>query len=299
MTCLAFSTLTPLAPKSISRLHRHRLPPVTPSRSTTANRAIRPPTVATSVDYDGSQFDQFANRDFGLDAELLAARALPHRHRHTHIFLHPSSNPAFRPAASRFITSIRTGSTNSNPRLWILRAIADPYFGVLRGEPFPPRCFVLTTLREDDPDPFGVARWVAALDRAGKVLSPMDTHYVDWARTHICVSDAFVGVPMQPGWLIGSEILNANWSRSSTITGMRNLLAQHADHVISDGCAESFEVFQSIDSVTCFKSIEVYKSMDHLKHYYDTLDAPFAEEMSQHRAAVNRVRQLYECWECL
>lgn len=144
-----------------------------------------------------------------------------------------------------------------------------------------------------------VKRWVGALDRIGTAVTAMDSHEVEWAVCHTCVRGGDGAPEMEKGWVVAMELLNANWANARSVGGMREILVEHAQEVVQAGYASSFEVFQSVVSPTCFKTMEVYPSMDRLQNCMDDLDEPFASNMRKCRAAVNRVRQLHQCIECL
>lgn len=241
----------------------------------------------TPTPLPSDQFTQYAARDKNfLKAEQTSLRASTHLHRHHHIFLQSPSATAFRSAATRFLSA----RPPSEARLWFLRSTADPTFGTLRGEPAPPRLALLETFPTglpQDEDP--VLQWITALDRAGRALSPMPSHYVDW----VPIGAAGIPDPPRPPAVVAFEILNSDWTRPATVPEMRRRLLEHAAAVVDAGSATFYEVFQSPDEPTCFKSVEVYSSLEALRHHMDTLDPPFEQSMLQCRAAVNRVRQLY------
>lgn len=250
-----------------------------------------------------NQWDQHENRDKeSSEKQQEFVNQLTNRQRHFHIFLQPSSTSIIRSAISRFISSFPTSTTTTSTkkpgRVWILRAIADPTFGELRSEPYPARCTVIADSAEYTSI---VERWVNALDRSGNALSPMDSHYVDWAMcsAHYSSTDDNNEDDDQPlmglGWLVSFEILNANWVRSDAVSGMRKVIEAHGKDVVQAGFAKSYEIFQCVNEPTCFKTVEVYENLQTLKKCIDEKDSAFEKEAEVHRAAVYRVRQLHEC----
>lgn len=253
----------------------------------TCNQSSPSPPPASGPPSD--QYSQYAARNKAfLIAEQARLRQIPLRHRHHHIFLQSPSATALRAAAARYLSS----RPPSDTRLWVLRSTADPTFGTLRGEPFPPRVALLETisLQDDQLKAGSVSHWIAALDRAGKALSPMDSHYVDWA---LCGREGPDEKDVSAPAVVAFEILNADWTRPESIAEMRDALLSHAVAVVSAGNAIVYEVLQSVDEPTCFKTVEMYTSLDALKDHMNTIDPPFEEDMLRCRAAVNRVRQLY------
>lgn len=180
-----------------------------------------------------------------------------------------------------------------------------------------------------------VMNWVAALDRSGTVFHSMKSHHVDWAvlSTHVSGPigtghgsdstnsstaiettggpepglaantdesslqhvEAMVNMMMQPGVVVATEIINANWARRSAIPGMRGVLQRHAQQAVDLHLAMAFFVLQSVDEPTCFKTVEVYRDVDCVKACLSQLGKAFHKDSSVHRAAVYRVRQLHEC----
>lgn len=238
--------------------------------------AARPPS---------DQYSQYAARDeAALAAELARARAAAAHRRHHHVFLHPAATPAFRAAATRF-------AAGHHAPLWLLRSAPDPTFGALRGPPDPARAALLEPRPSSQDAP--VARWVAALDRTGPALAPYPSHAVDWA---VCARlDRHGAERRAPAGddVVAFELLNADWGRRGAMSQMRERLLQHAERVVTEGEALVFEVLQSVDEPTCFKTVELYPALDALQAHMAALDPPFAEGMLECRAAVNRVRQLY------
>lgn len=288
MAELAFTSTLPIKAKSSSTFRKPLSIAPFIRRAKHITRAALPSNQVSS-----NQWDQHDNKDSKLDQQLKIACSYPSRQRHTHIFFQSFTRKPFAAAANRFLNTIRTRQVS--PRLlWLLCAVPDPYFGSLRGEPHPPRCIAVTPLT-DDYDGADIRRWVSALDRVGPALTPMDSHFVDWAVCHTTLASNFDSPPMQQDWYVAVEILNANWSDAKTVPQMRSLLIQHSEDVVDAGYASSFQVFQSVDSPTCFKTMEVYSSLDNLQKCLQNLDEPFATDMLKCRAAVNRVRQLNQC----
>lgn len=240
------------------------------------------------------QWSQHAHRDSKLDKELNSVRQIPQRQRHIHIFFQSFAQRPFSTAAARFVTQARKNTKTRTKRVWFLRAVPDPTFGDLRGEPYPPRCSIITD-PENANDGSDIYRWVAALNRSGPALTPMDSHHVDWALRAAHVAKQHTSPPMENNWLIAFEILNANWVNASAVGKMRDHIIAHGRQVVDDGYASSFEVLQSVDEPTCLKTMEVYPSLDHLRKCLDNLDEPYATRILTYRAAVNRVRQLHQC----
>lgn len=233
------------------------------------------------------QYEQYAARNKRvLSGELSLAQALPMRQRHHQVFLQNQAEGPFRKAATRYITSLRESPSRSASRLWMLRSTADPTFGSLRGEPFPPRAVIVEPVT-DGP---GVTAWVSALDRAGRALSPMESHFVEWG-----VISGFGAEPtvLKKGEVVATEVLNADWTDPSSVRVMKTKLLEHAEEVVERGKARLFEVLQSVVEPTCFKTLEIYPGLGVLQEHMLTLDPPFENRMMECRAAVNRVRQLY------
>lgn len=256
----------------------------------------------------GDQWTQFDSRDISLhEAALQKARAFTTRHRYHQIFINPASATLFQGAAKRYFETLRadTSLTSHQGRLWLVQTTADPTFGALRGAPFPARAVLIEGLSnstsddtQEEVDTYGASRWLRALDRVGKGLSPMESHYVDYA---ICASYSCMehtkSLPSQA--FVASEILNADWTDCSSIDMMRDILMRHAEHSVTHGMAKRFEVLQSIDEATCFKTMEVYDCMHDLQVHMNEDDVCFARDVSSCRAAVNRVRQLYRPFDSL
>lgn len=269
--------------------------PVTASMTTTAfalsspSLQVRCCTIracATPPDSDGieNQYNQYASRDRdSLARELSIARALPARQRHHQVFLRPETERTFRSAASRYLDTLRKGAIHPGP-LWILHSRADPTFGKLRGEPSPARAMLV------EPAEGGVGKWVAALDRAGRGLSPYPSHFVDWG----VVGTFGGGKGCAEDEVVACEIVNADWRGKQNVAKMKECMLIHAEDVVTEGNARLFHVLQSIDEPTCFKTVEVYSSVEALHEHMVTWDPQFAESIMEWRAAVNRVRQLYQ-----
>lgn len=267
------------APFRFSTLHRES---ARPQICATAGGGPRSPEDA----FD--QYEQYDGRNKdALARELAIARALPVRQRHYHFFLHIHAEAPFRSAVDRFFDGVQASESTPDWRLWALRSTEDPTFGSLRGEPFPPRAWIVEPLKGDS----GVGKWTQALDRAGPAFSPMESHFVDWG-----VVDVFgTGEErLAEHEVVSTEILNANWTRATSVPLMKAKLLAHAKQVVERGEARLFEVFQSVDEATCFKTIEVYSDVDALRKHMLTLDPAFASDVMDCRAAVNRVRQLYK-----
>lgn len=241
---------------------------------------------ATPPDSDGpeNQYNQYAlrNRD-SLARELSIAQALLARQRHHQVFLRPETEKTFRTAASRYVDTLRKDATHPGP-LWVLHSRADPTFGKLRGEPKPARAMLV------EPVEGGVGKWIAALDRAGKGLSPHRSHFVDWG----VVGTFGGGKGCAEEEVIACEIVNTDWRGDENVAKMKECMLIHAEDVVAKGNARLFHILQSIDEPTCFKTVEVYSSVGALQEHMATKDPPFAKSIMEWRAAVNRVRQLYQ-----
>lgn len=256
-----------------------------PSRVCVCATASGPSDPAADEAFD--QYEQYAARNKrALSQELSLAQALPVRQRHHQVFLQNQAEGPFRNAATRYITTLRESTSPSASRLWMLRSTADPTFGGLRGEPFPPRAMIVEPV-SDGP---GVTAWVSALDRAGRALSPMESHFVEWGVIGGLGTEPTV---LKKGEVVATEVLNADWINPSSIGVMKARLLEHAEHVVDRGKARLFEVLQSVVEPTCFKTLEIYPSLGALQEHMLTLDPPFENHMLECRAAVNRVRQLY------
>lgn len=259
---------------------------------------------ASDPDRLNHQWSQYESRDENvLRAErnnLARTRTLD---RHYHVFVQEGASGAFRAAARRFVDGMRATEWPPENRLLVLQQVEDPTFGTLRGPPNPPRSMLVESF--DAPVASGaessesaalpqIARWVAALDRAGAVVTPMESHYCEYARIAAVSRDADErrGKVIGGESVVACEILNADWTNSSSIQAMRGKLIAQAQNAVHNGSALHYEVLQSMEP-TCFKTLEVYASLDALRKHMSTLDPPFAEDMLECRAAVNRVRQLY------
>lgn len=135
-----------------------------------------------------------------------------------------------------------------------------------------------------------MGNWISALDRAGPALSPMESHFADWAVCGVFGTDE---IRLGRDEVVSTEILNANWTNATSVPRMKDKLLAHGKMVVERGEARLFEVFQSVDEPTCFKTLEVYGGVDALRKHMLTMDPGFASDMMECRAAVNRVRQLY------
>ncbi|CAN8064717.1 unnamed protein product [Agarophyton chilense] len=247
------------------------------------------------------QFGQYAARDSArLDEQRQIAQAQPHLEHHHHILLNQGSAKAFLPAAKRFLNALQTDPkwTTAEQRLWLLRSTADPTFGSLHGEPFPPRVQLVHQPGRGEAEgasaSHAVQSWVRALDRAGHALSSFTSHtatFAHWAQ--FLKGTGFE--TLQSHHLVATEIINADWTNADTIPSLRQCLLQHADLSTQHGQALFFSVLQSVMEPTCFKTLEVYNSIDELKQHLHQFDNQFDEEVAPFRAAVSRVRQLYTC----
>lgn len=275
-----------------------------PSDSSSEPSTEHSPLSSTESDQLVDQWDQYEHRDNKLNDEAQNVQQIRERQRHIHVFFQEFARKPFSAATQRFLSSVRakagidTNDSAPSRRLWLLRAIEDPTFGEIRGDPYPARCSIIT-YPEDAQEGSDIYRWINALHRTGPTLMPMDSHFVDWASCATYIAQPYTQPPMTSDWLVAFEILNANWVNASAVPNMRNLLIEHARKVVEAGYASSFEVFQSVDEPTCMKTVEVYASLDHLQKCLDDLDEPFATDILAYRAAVNRVRQLHQCIGCL
>lgn len=234
----------------------------------------------------GDQWQQYSQTDLSAITNQLKISQSSHiRERHYQIFLQQSAKRAFFSAAKRFVES-KPGPCA------IVKSIADDTFGRLRGEPLPTRVMLMQGMKRMDDafiDDIG-ARWVSALNRLGKVFSEISAHYVDyslwgqWGVTEVEVDQ-----------LVACEILNADWGQPEAIAAMRDKMLAHGERAVSQGYVTGYKVLQSIDEPTVFKSVEYYPTMDALREYMKELDPPFEKDAMSCRAAVNRVRQLYQC----
>lgn len=233
-----------------------------------------------------SQFEQFEQRDEkNRELQLDQLKAVPKRARYHHVFLNSTSSKPFRTAAERFFES---QSAQPHSRLWLVQQVADDTFGTIRGIPSPPRVMLIEDV-DTGAEESNASRWIAALDRAAHALSPMESHFVDYVvqgstgdKGALCEHEMFA-----------SEILNADWSRTAATSEMRIKLLQYAERVGNGPHCRLYEVLQSVDEPSCFKTVEVYTSMDALREHMKNVDPLFAKDMLDCRAAVNRVRQLY------
>lgn len=242
---------------------------------------------ATGNEFD--QFEQFAVRDkITLDEERRIAQSLPKRQRHHQVFLRPENVRLFEEAARRHVQTLH--SRHSNSRLWVLKACLDPTFGTLKKSPSPPRSMLVETGEST------VDEWVKALNRTGNVLSVHQSYAVEWAELGRFGEEQKVVGGKD---LIACEIVNADWRYAESLRGAKKMLTDHAQEVVKNGKAKMFEVFQSVDEPSCFKTMEVYCGIGDLQDHMNGMDRTFAEEFKKFRAAVNRVRQLYEPVVCL
>eukprot|EP00177_Eucheuma_denticulatum_P002350 GFKZ01004218.1.p1 GENE.GFKZ01004218.1~~GFKZ01004218.1.p1 ORF type:complete len:270 (+),score=31.65 GFKZ01004218.1:143-952(+) len=231
------------------------------------------------------QFDQYAARDRkALTRELDIVRALPKRQRHHQIFLHPESERPFRSAASRYIASLDERMERPE-RLWLLHSRSDPTFGRRRAAPIPARVMLMEVGGGE-----GLGVWLEALGRAGKVLSPYPSYHVDWA----VVGQHGETDGVKGDELVACEVLNANWVKADSVENMKLKMLEHGEKLVRAGKVRVYEVLQSLNEPTCFKSVEVYEDIEQLERQMAETDQPFAEGIMKWRAAVNRVRQLYE-----
>lgn len=261
------------------------LPPTAFLPSPVPPRRLLTRACASTSSEEIDQFDQYAARDRKtLTRQLELVRALPKRQRHHQIFLHPESERPFRSAASRYITSLNEG-VEQPERLWMLHSCRDPTFGRHRAAPIPARVMLMEIGGGE-----GLGVWLEALGRAGRVLSPYPSYHVDWA----VVGQYGETVGVQEGELVACEVLNANWAKADSVENMKQRMLEHGEMLVSAGKVKVYEVLQSINEPTCFKSVEVYGDMEQLERHMAETDQPFAEGIMQWRAAVNRVRQLYE-----
>lgn len=251
------------------------------------------------------QFGQYAARDVArLKQQLQRVNENRSREYHYQIFLNQGSANAFFPAAQRFTTSLSTSPKWSSPAeaLCVLTSTADPTFGSLRGEPFPKRVSILHhPLQPSQPDSNAphdhpLFTWLNALNRAGPALSLITSHVVEYATWGECNLSASSEPykTLQPTQLVATEIINADWTDADTVPAMRACMLNHASRSTTEGNAQLFRVLQSVTEPTCFKTVEVYNSLQHLHDQMKRIDPQFDKEVKPFRAAVNRVRQLYQ-----
>lgn len=251
------------------------------------------------------QFGQYAARDVArLKHQLQLVNENQSREYHYQVFLNQGSANAFFPAAERFTSSLSTNPKwdAAAERLWMLTSTADPTFGSLRGEPFPKRVFLLhDPVQPAHPDSSPLQdhplfAWLRALNRAGPVLSQITSHVVEYAAWGECNVSASAQTPktLQPSQLVATEIINADWTDADTVPAMRECMLNHAARCTTEGNAKLFRVLQSVTEPTCFKTVEVYNSLDDLHDHMKRIDPQFDETVHPFRAAVNRVRQLYQ-----
>ena len=286
--------------------------PVLPHRN--RNQLSRKaPCMCAAASEEQDQWEQFesGSKEARL-RQLQALRDVTNRERDHQIFISNSSKPMLIAASNRFMDGIRRRYLQSDDqsemaekRLWIVESIADDTFGTLRGEPYPPRVCVMESIdsltedegaqRERDT---AVSRWTGALNRTGKALSTLQNYSVDYAVWGGASSFGNFH-ELQPGYLVASEVLNASWSRPEATEDMRQLLLSYAQESVNNGKVAMYQVLQSVEEPTMFKTVEAYACMDDLRGHMETMDAEFAENAKKHRAAVNRVRQLCRCVDTL
>jgi quinol monooxygenase YgiN len=170
--------------------------------------------------------------------------------------------------------------------------------------PYPPRycCFESFVTREQGWDGIdATTRWLAAVDRVmpGHPLAPVKSHVAMYARRHEGQAPGPVGGATDVSeWIIATEVLNAKYT-GPAMEEVRRRLIEHADASLARGQVLAFDVLQSVESPTCFKTWELYPSMSAFQEHMSAVDAAFAESVLPWRAAVNRVRQIYAPLVCL
>jgi hypothetical protein len=260
-------------------------------------------TISTAASAGGrSNEDQWTQHDNIDDAGLLVAKESlnsTHQTRQAHSFIvsDVTALSLIESAIVRHGDSLaQTGPVAFGRRLIIGRGIADPTFGRNRGRtPLPTKYAVFQSFPAGDLGGDRICatrRWMRAVADGGKSVSKRQ-HHVNWVQRYsegsVCDND----VKNDSSIIVACEILNANYSDSSTLDIMRGILTNHARDSIASGRLLSFDVLQSPVSPSCFKTVELYASMHDLVVHMETLDPPFAKRVMVCRAAVNRVRQVY------
>lgn len=260
-----------------------------------------PPTPKINIVTD-DQFTEYQSRDQGaLEREATELAAISEIDAHRYVVTPDESQSVFENAALRHGESLVERGAECGRRFIIAKAIADPTYGTFRGKPpWPPRycCFQSFVDRDQGWDGIdATTTWLAAVDRvmARNPLAPAKSYVSTWARRFEGDSSRLVEALAEggpSGLLVGTELLTSKYKKED-LDSMLALFIKHGEESLASGNLLAFDVLQSLDSPVVFKSFEVYKSMDALKVHMKRADSSFEESVLPHRAAVNRVRQLF------
>lgn len=250
----------------------------------------------------GNQFTQYKGRDFrSLSREVQVVDNVDRVDAHRFVLPNEMARTIFENAARTHASVLEKSGAECGRRFIVARGVGDPTFGTgrTRGrEPYPPRYCIFQSFHSRAEGWDGVeatSRWLQAVARVGGPLAMEDLHASFWARHLELQADTF-DPALEPDfstWIVATEVLNANWMDGAAVPEMRRLMSEHAEASIKGGNLAIFDVLQSVDSPTCFKTFELYPSMDALMRHMADDDPQCEQGMLRCRAAVNRVRQIY------
>lgn len=250
----------------------------------------------------GDQFTEYESRDEeALKLEAKELSSVDEIDAHRYVLTQDESQSVFERAALRHGESLAERGAECGRRFVIAKGIGDPTFGTFRNaKPWPPRycCFQSFVNREQGWDGIdATTAWLEAVERVmdKNPLAPTQSHVSTWARRFEGDSSRLREALAEcgpSGFVVGTELLTSKYNKSD-MAGILSLFIQHGEDSLASGNLLAFDVMQSLDSPVVFKSFEVYKSMAALKTHMERADSTFEESVVPHRAAVNRVRQLY------
>lgn len=250
----------------------------------------------------GNQFSQYEGRDFrSLTREVKVVDNVDRVDAHRFVLPNEMACNIFEKAAGTHSSLLERAGAECGRRFIIAKGIGDPTFGTgrTRGKaPYPPRYCVFQSFHSREEGWDGIeatSRWLEAVARVGYPLTMEKLHASVWARhLELQAPDFETGKEVDfSKWIVATEVLNANWMEGETVTEMRRILIEHAEACVGKGNVVTYDVLQSVDSPTCFKTFELYPSMDALVRHMTDDDPEFEQRMLPCRAAVNRVRQVY------
>lgn len=250
----------------------------------------------------GDQFTEYESRDEeALKLETKELASVNEIDAHRYVITQDESQSVFERAALRHGESLVERGAECGRRFVIAKGIGDPTFGKFRNsKPWPPRycCFQSFVNREQGWDGIeATTAWLEAVERVmdKNPLAPTQSHVSTWARRFEGDSSRLREALAECGpseFVVGTELITSKYNKSD-MAGLLSLFIKHGEDSLASGNLLAFDVMQSLDSPTVFKSFEVYKSLEVLKTHMERADSAFEKSVLLHRAAVNRVRQLY------
>jgi len=191
--------------------------------------------------------------------------------------------------------------------IFVLRNASDPSWGVNKGRsPRHPRYVFVGDERKErasEDDSLSVSgRWLEALGRSDSLGVLRDSMHRVQYRKLAAYGELRAGKQWKQiadEHIVISEMVNADWTSLTSVQALRDILLKKGEDLVSSEAVVYFEVLQSDDEPSFFKTFELYSSAERLQDYMKHEDEKYVERIAPYRAAVNRVRQAFKIVQML